>query len=52
MNRGLPWERNIDGLQPTMVRILEEIYKQMGFIGMILLAGPEPGQGENISILE
>jgi hypothetical protein len=26
MNRSLPWERNIDSLQLTMVRILEEIY--------------------------
>jgi hypothetical protein len=47
-----PAARNIDGLSATMTGILDEINKQTGFIGMILLAGPEPEQGGNISVRE
>ena len=43
---------NIDCLPRTMSKALAEIEKQTGLIGTILLAGPEPGQGGNITVFE
>ena len=43
---------NIDNLNRTISKALAEIETKTGLIGTILLAGPEPSQGGNISIFE
>jgi hypothetical protein len=43
---------NIDVLNDTMLTALKEVERMTGFIGTILLAGPEPAQGGNITLFE
>jgi hypothetical protein len=43
---------NIDVLNDTMMTALKEVERKTGFIGTVLLAGPEPSQGGNITLIE
>jgi len=42
----------INALHSNMMAILDEVYEKTGFIGMVLLAGPDPMTGRNITVLE
>jgi hypothetical protein len=47
-----PHSSNIEALNDTMMTALREIERKTGFIGTVLLAGPEPAQGGNITVVE
>jgi hypothetical protein len=43
---------NIEALGRTIFKALAEVQNQTGLIGTVLLGGPEPAQGGNITVFE
>jgi hypothetical protein len=43
---------NIAALKPTILTALKELEMKTGLVGTVLLGGPEPERGGNISVFE